>query len=205
MEDREKAVGQLIANASQWQEFVGLRNSKECILRKASALASAVASEAAVSAVGSLQSLGARFGISKTDMRWWDVYYDLLLYFIHIADREAFDFLEDSRGIFVDRLRTEVVRICRGSFKDDRKAGQFEARFLENHNLFQRQFASYQRVTSVPLGEQVDYRFSERIARRLDLGPDFGVLVASICTAAYILLNIPGLLTGKSLTKEKNL
>lgn len=205
MEDREKALAQLLANSRQWQEFVGIKNSKECVLRKASALASALASEAGVQAVDSLQSLGVRFGISKTDRRWWDVYYDFLLFYMHIADREAFEFIEEYRDIFMARLCTEVVKICRGHFEDDKKAAQFEVGFFESYNLFQRQFASYQRVASVPLGEQVDYRFSERIARRLDLGPDFGLLVASTCTAGYILLNIPGLLTGKSWTREKGL
>jgi len=198
MEDKEKALEELIANSRQWQEFVGIKNSKECVLIKASSLASVLASEQVVSAVDNLQSFGVRFGISKTDRRWWDVYYDFLLYYMHIADREVYEFLGEKRGIFVDRLVEKVVEICSVDFEDDKQAAMFKAKFLENFNQFQIEFGKYQRVASVPLGEQVDYRFSERIARRLDLGLDFGLLVASACTAGYILLNIPGLLTGKS-------
>lgn len=207
MEDREKVLAQLLANSRQWQEFVGIKNSDDCVLRKASALASALASEVGVGALDSLQSLAVRFGIGKADRRWWDVYYDFLLFYMRMADREAYEFLGKRRGIFMDCLCSEVVRICRGHFDDDKKAAQFEVSFFENFNLFQRQFASYQtyKVASVPLGEQVEYRFSERIARRLDLGLDFRLLVGSTCTAGYILLNIPGLLTGKPRTKGKGL
>ena len=208
MEDKEKALEQLLAKSRQWQEFVGIKNSKDAVLIKASALASVLASQQAVWSVEALQSLqlsGVSFGISKTDRRWWDVYYDHLLYYMHIADREAYEFLGERRGIFVDRLVEEVGRICRGNFEDDKQAAMFTAQFPKIFNQFQNEFASYERVASVPLGEQLQYRFSKRIANRLDLGPEFGLLVAKGLTAGEILLNIPGLLTGKSWAKGKGL
>lgn len=205
MEDREKALEQLLANSRQWQEFAGIKNSTDCVLRKASALARVLVSEQAVWAVEALQSSGVRYGVSKTDRRWWDVYYDHLLYYIHIADREAFGYVKESRGIFMNRLVEEVVEICCGNFKDGKQAAKFKANFLKNLNLFQNEFASYKRQASVPLDEQLQYRFGKRIASRLGLDISFCHLVVVGLTSGEILLNIPGLLTGKSRTKGKGL
>lgn len=205
MEDKEKALEQLLANSRQWQEFIGIKNSDDCVLRKASALARVLVSEQAAWAVEALQSSGIRFGVSKTDRRWWDVYYDHLLYYMHIADREALDFLGERRGIFMDHLCGEVGEFCGMDFGDDKKVAQFKAKFFENVKLFQNEFASYKRETAVPLGEQLQYRFGKRIASRLGLDISFCLLVVVGLTSGEILLNIPGLLTGKSKTKGKGL
>ena len=209
MEDKEKALEQLLANSRQWQEFVGIKNSDDCVLRKASALARVLVSEQAVWALESLQSSGVSFGIriSKTDRRWWNVYYDFLLYYTHIADREALEFLGERRGIFMDRLCGEVAEYCAMDFGDDKQAAQFKAKFFENFNLFQNEFARYKREGVGPLDEQLQFRFGKRIASRFDCGSDIALilLVVTGLAGGEILLNIPGLLTGKSRTKVKGL
>lgn len=205
MEDKQKAFEQLVANARQWQEFAGIKNSDDCVLRKASALSRVLVSEHAVWSVESLQSHGVSLGISKNDRRWWNVYYDFLLYYMHIADREALELLGEKRSIFMDRLDGEVTEFCAMDFGDDKKVAQFKAKFFENLNLFQNEFASYKRGAAVPLGEQLQYRFGKRIASRFGLGTSFNLLVVVAINASEIVLNIPGLLTGKSRKKGKGM
>jgi tetratricopeptide (TPR) repeat protein len=205
MEDIEKALEELRADSHQWQEFVGIENSDDCVLRKASALARVLVSEQTVWAVERLQSSGTQFGIRKDDRRWRDVYYDHLLYYMHIADREAFEFLGERRRIFVHRLGTEVAEMCSLEFGNDKQrvrfrakfqAAQFKAKFFKNFNLFQDEFGRYKRERSVPLGEQLQFRFAKRIASRFGCGSDIRLisLVLGYVTAAEVLLNIPGLL-----------
>jgi len=71
MEDKRKALEQLIADSHQWQEFAGAKNSTDCVPRKAFALASILASEQAAWDIESLQSYGAQFRISKNDRHSW--------------------------------------------------------------------------------------------------------------------------------------
>lgn len=198
MEDKPENLDKLIANARQWQEFAGTKNSADCVLRKASVLARAIASEQASWDVESLQSSGVQFGIANDDRRWWDVYYDHLIYYVHIADREAFEFLGDTRAVFMDRLGTEVAGICGLQFRDDRQAAQFKATFFENLNIFQNEFGSYQRGRGVPLAEQLQYQFCKRIANRFDQDLAFAALAVIGITSGEILLNIPGLLIGQA-------
>lgn len=197
MEDKEKALEELLANSLQWQEFAGIKNSKDFVLKKASALAHAVTSLEA----RALESLQSRLSseVDATDRRWWDVYYDLLLYYMHIADREAFEYLEESRGIFMDRLVKEVAEMCAVVFEDVKQAAKFKAKFLENFNLFQNDFALYQRGNTDRLTEQLQYQFAKRILSRFGLGEDIRFIfeVFSHVVADEILLNIPSLLSDR--------
>ena len=214
MEDREKMLEELAANCFQWQEFEGGKNSKDCVLIKASALARAVTSWG-VHSVESLQStfsappLSKSFAVDTTDGRWWNVYYDFLLYFIHIADREAFEILQESRDIFVDRLVEKVVEICSVDFEDDKQAAMFKAKFLEYYNQFQFEFGKYQRgAVKNYLTEDLKFQFARRILRRFgldDKDTEAIFLVVVNVHASEMVLNILGLLTGKSWTKGKGL
>lgn len=201
MEDRQEDLAQLIANSRQWHEFAGIKHSADCIRRKASALASVLALEQAVWDVEALQSSGVQFGINKNFKRWCDVYYDHLLYYIHVADREALEFLGDRRVVSMERLGADVAEICSLEFADDKQVGQFKARFFENLNLFQKDFRSYKRGKGVPLVEQLEYQFTKRIASRLDRHPAFAASVVIVITLGEILLNRPGLLTREPRTK----
>ncbi|GAI92348.1 unnamed protein product [marine sediment metagenome] len=162
------------------------------MLKKASALARVVTS-LEVQCVESLQSrLSSE--VDVTDRQWWNVYYDLLLYYMHIADREAFEYLEKSRGIFMKRLVEEVAKICCGDFKDGKQAAKFKANFLENLNLFQNEFGKYQRGHADYLKESLQFQFAKRILTRFGLGPTFIVDIFKHLVADEIILNIPRLL-----------
>ena len=201
MEDSEKRLEELAANCFQWQEFEGVKNSKDCVLIKASALARAVTSWGVhnVEAVQSTLSdprFSESFAVDTTDRRWWDVYYDFLLYFIHIADREAFDCLGEYRGIFMDRLTIEVAKICSGHFEDDKQAAMFKANFPKYYNQFQIEFGKYQRGP-VNYSENLQFQFARRILTRfgLDKHMELIFLVLTNVTGSEIILNIAGLVT----------
>lgn len=210
MEDMKKAYEELLTNSLQWQEFIGIKNSEDCVLRKASALARVLTSQQAAGAVEPLQSSESLPGISKTDRRWWDVYYDFLLFGMHIADREAFKFLGECQTIFMERLCREVVEICSVDFRDDERAAQFKTKFFENFSLFQEEFAEYKQVgrrqTTDFLTDHLNYAFAKRILSRFGLEQNLRHIV-SVFSAAHaleILLNIPRLLQGESSNRNHN-
>jgi len=197
MEDKQKG---LEANALQWQEFAGTRNSNDCVSRKASALAQALTSQQVPVVMRILQSSEPLLGISKTDSRWWDVYYDFLILGIHIADREAFNYLGKHQNVFVEHLCRDVVETCNSDFMDDQQGAQFRAKFIENFGQFQEQFAGYRQVgrghTTDFRTDHLNYAFAKRILSRFGLEQNLRHIV-SVFSAAHaleILINIPSLL-----------
>lgn len=195
MEELPKELKELDAASMQWQSFDGIKNSKDVLSKKASALAHAMTSLLAQS-MESLQSILSFAEIEANDERWWSIYYDLLLFFMHIADREAFEYLEKNRGIFVKRLLKEVAQICCKDFENDKQAAEFRKNFASNFVLFQKEFAVYERGQTDYLTENLNYQFTNRILRRLKLDEDVALIfkLLSLTIAYEVLLNIPRLL-----------
>ena len=135
-----------------------------------------------------------------TDKDMWSIYYDYLLYMMHIADRESYENLNDKmRNIFMDKLLKEVIAICIKDFDDQLRVKQFRKSFTSNFNLFQKDFDEYEYggSDSQKPTENLTYMFAKRILKRLGREGDFVLLFTIIAFSVdlEISLNIPDLFT----------
>ena len=57
------------------------------------------------------------------DAQWWAIYYDFLLFFIHLADRESFEYLNRiQQTLFIKILFNKVLEVC----SKDLESGRIE-------------------------------------------------------------------------------
>lgn len=181
----------------KWEEFAGKKNTENTVLKKASALARIMSSILPSAIKEMQQALISENDTIVDDKVWWTVYYDYLLYTIHIADREAFNYLKKTkRHIFIEQLLKEVIEKCLKDFDNNSTANQFRNNFAHNFLLFQKEFSSYQRGKTELLTDNLTYMFAERIQKRLRLG--IGVKlhaqIFQFLIVLEMLLNIPCLL-----------
>ena len=180
----------------KWEEFAGKKNTENTVLKKASALARIMSSILPSAIKEMQQALASENDTIVDDKVWWTVYYDYLLYTMHIADREAFNYLKKTkRHIFIEQLLKEVIEECLKNFDNNSTAKQFRNNFAHNFVLFQKEFSSYQRGTKL-LTNNLNYMFAERIQKRLRLGigAKLRMQIFQFLLVFEMLLNIPCLL-----------
>jgi hypothetical protein len=194
----KKGYFRKLDNASaKWEEFAGKKNTENIVLRKASALARIMSSISANAVEVMQQTVISETETTIGDKHWWSVYCDFLLYMMHIADRDAFEYLKETkRKVFIDQLLKEVIQICLENFDDDLISNQFTLNFANNFMLFQKEFSSYERGETEYLTEDLTYMFAKRIQKRLGTDPDriFNLQVFQFSIELELLLNIPDLL-----------
>jgi len=195
-------VEERAAASAKWEEFAGKKNTKDNALRKASALAETMTWLLGDAVKEMQQPIVSQYeGIEMEDGRWWSVYYDSLLYMMHIADREAVQYLEEEeRSIFREQLFKEVTEICCADFHDEPRATEFKQNFAHIFMLFQDEFASYKQGQANYLAENVTYQFAKRIQSRLGQHANFilGAQVFWVVVDTEAVLNIPVLLDDRS-------
>lgn len=188
---------ELDANSFKWDEFTGKKNIKAIVLDKASALARNMSSLLARAIKEMQQGVISETKIKVEDKQWWSVYYNFLLYMMHIADREAFEYLNKSmRKVFVRQLLKKVIEVCIEDFANYSRAHQFRQNFEHNFMLFQKEFASYERGQTNHLTENLTYMFAKRIQKRLGLDRDLilNLQFFQFSTKLEFILDIPRLL-----------
>jgi hypothetical protein len=182
--------------SAKWEDFISQKNSGDVIIKKASALAIAM-TYLLSDAIKTMQA-SFKDRIEIEDEKLWSAYYDLLLYMMHIADREAYEYLnENMRHMFMKELVRETIEICANDFKDNLRVDQFKANFQTNYNLFQNEFAQYERGKTGNLNKDLLYMYTDRVRKRLGLGSDisFKLQFSSDLGVLEFLLNIPLLLS----------
>ena len=187
----------LDADSVKWEEFAGKKNSKDVVLSKASALARIMFSLLGQAIKAMQESIISENEIRISDECWWSVYYDLLLYMMHITDRETFEYLKESmRDIFMEQLFKEVMELCLADFDNNSQIQQFEQTFANNFMLFQNEFSSYERGQTEYLTENLAYMFAKRIKKRLGSNRDLAFILQFVkfSIELELLLDIPRLL-----------
>ncbi len=188
----------------KWEDFVGKKNTRDVVERKAFALSSAMSSLLghAIDIMRKTILTGSDFEVDEE--KWWTIYYDFLIFLIHISDREAFEFLDkNQRTLFIESLLNKVIETCSSDFVNN-SVNQFKQKFLHNFILFQDEFASYERGKTKYLAQNVTYMFAERIQKRMGFNST-AILKAQIFEFTInleLLLDIPRLLNNKASDKK---
>lgn len=182
----------LIKNSLKWEEFYGKKNTDETLVEKSFALAKTF-SYVLKGDVDYLQKIINELDFQVKNEKWWDVYYDFMLFMTHLSDREAFILLEaPQRTLFIESLLKKEIEILSAEI-DKKQVEQFKKKFFRNFVLFQKEFSEYKQGKTTYLRQNLNYMFAERIAKRIG-GEESAVLISNVFTvtvAAEIFLNIP--------------
>ena len=194
---KQEDIDRLINASIKWEGLVGIQNTKENVLRKASVLADEITRFAFKTIKEITQSLSEEIETEIDDNMRWTLYYDLLLYMLHLSDREAFNYLEkDKQKIFMNQLYNEIVKFCCEDFKDEIKSEQFAYNFQHAFELFQKEYGFYKRGQTEYLEDNLEYNFTTRTIERLGCEKDvfLHAIIFPFITSVDILLNLPDLL-----------
>jgi len=180
----------------KWKNFIDKKNTKDVIVYKAHSLADAIISLVLSGMEGLQKAISTQSNIDINDAQWWAIHYDFLLFFIHLSDRESFEYLNKTqKTLFIESLFGKVLKICSKYFESDR-AEQFKQNFTQNFVLFQKKFSSYQRGKSKNITQNINYMFTERILKRMGLNSStiLHTQITPFIIKIELLLNIPELL-----------
>jgi len=185
----------------KWDDFANAVNNKSIINKKAMALANVLTSLVASSVKEMQQGILKESGVQTNDSHWWSVYYDFLLYMMHITDREAAIYLDDSlRHVFMKQLFGRIADIGAEDFDDKSRAREFRHNLSNNFNLFQSEYSSYKRGHTERIDENVSYMFAKRVQKRLGQEGDIilTMQIFEFVLKIELLPNIPALLDDSS-------
>ena len=193
----EEALAEVNAISFKWDEFAGERNIEAMVLEKAIVLAQNMSSLLANAIKEMQHGVVLETKAKVADKTWWFVYFDFLLYMMHIADREAAEYLNKSmRDVFMQQLLNGTMDICAEDFSDKSDVEEFRQNFKRNFNLFQQEFASYERGQTEYLTNDLFYMFAKRIQKRLGLDWDsfLNLQIFQFLIKLELILNLPDLL-----------
>jgi len=152
------------AGSIKWERFAGVKNTRDSVLKKASALAQAMAAIARRS-VGVVQEgiVSKYSGMGMEDQRWWKTYYDFLVYILYVADRQAAYYLEEEeKHIFSDQLFKEITEICCDECEEHR-ASELRRQFAHALVFFKSELDSCKLGHVDHLTENVAFQFAKYI------------------------------------------
>lgn len=193
----EEDIDRLIEVSIEWEGLAGIQNTKDNVLRKAAVLADEITHLASKIVKDLNQFVIDELEIKIDDDKCWTLYYDLLLFMIHLSDREAFQYLmKDKRKKFMVQLFKEAIRYCCEDFEDKSQHKEFEKKFQYAHEIFQKEYALYKRGKTEYLTDNLEYNFTKRILGRLGEENNIELLLTifSAIVKVDILLNLPKLL-----------
>ncbi|MFO7995605.1 MAG: hypothetical protein R6U93_00430 [Dehalococcoidia bacterium] len=192
------SVQECFAGSIKWERFAGVKNTRDSVLKKASALAQAMAAIARRS-VGVVQEgiVSKYSGMGIQDERWWKIYYDFLVYIMYIADRHATYYLrEEEKCVFRDQLFEEITEICGADF-DEHRASELRRQLAYALVFFKNELDSCKLGPVDHLTENVTFQFAKYIQiirLRQDANFMLGAELFRAVLATEAILNIQCLL-----------
>lgn len=128
-----------------WQRFKGKGNTDDILTEKArglSALVYGFAKENAKDLMGEFKNVD-----GETVHKFMDVLYEVLIFYIHFADRLAFQHLgPEQRNTFINVLFQEIKELLFGSLGDDALAFILKDSFRDLHNKRQAEYSNHERM-----------------------------------------------------------
>ena len=196
----------LLKSSNKWEEFSGIQNTNDGVLKKASSLANMITSVTPKFVEVFQHGISSYLDEKLDDSLSWNVYYDFILYMIHLSDRAAFHYLDkDKRTLFLNRLYDDITDYLRESFKSETTAKKFLDNFAYQHGLFQKEYSQYTREKPKSFLHDIDYQFTERIFKRFRIEIDYSDIkqmtfimsLRPIINGMDIVYNFQGLLVEK--------